>query len=156
MRVLPIDPVILNHGQVSRKTPELWHPPLLTSIPQKQASRDPLVVWRCEGENSGGGQGPLTSLPLPPTTRKDLRLDGYLEYPHTGIIDLQTSMSSSGFEPSPCGTAVSVANNYTVWATPNYCITLTRGLWHSTRRVFSGIKRGASNPRAPNSFFQRF
>ncbi|GFY02827.1 hypothetical protein TNCV_3507071 [Trichonephila clavipes] len=33
-----------------------------------------------EGENPGGGQGPPTSLPLPPTTREDLRLDGYLEY----------------------------------------------------------------------------
>ncbi|GFX28463.1 uncharacterized protein TNCV_1152721 [Trichonephila clavipes] len=28
----------------------------------------------------GCGQGPPTS--LPPTSRKDLRLDGYLEYPH--------------------------------------------------------------------------
>ncbi|GFW60796.1 hypothetical protein TNCV_2672171 [Trichonephila clavipes] len=34
-------------------------------------------------ENPGGGQGPPTSLPLPPTTREDLQLDGYLEYPHT-------------------------------------------------------------------------
>ncbi|GFX73925.1 uncharacterized protein TNCV_397361 [Trichonephila clavipes] len=35
-----------------------------------------------EEENPGGGQGPPTSVPLPPTTREDLRLDGYLEYPH--------------------------------------------------------------------------
>ncbi|GFU29696.1 uncharacterized protein TNCV_4745321 [Trichonephila clavipes] len=35
-----------------------------------------------EGENPGGGQGAPTSLPLPSTTREDLRLDGYLEYPH--------------------------------------------------------------------------
>ncbi|GFW90868.1 uncharacterized protein TNCV_2418611 [Trichonephila clavipes] len=35
-----------------------------------------------EGENPGGGQGPPMSLPLQPTTREDLRLDGYLEYPH--------------------------------------------------------------------------
>ncbi|GFU95338.1 hypothetical protein TNCV_4309371 [Trichonephila clavipes] len=35
-----------------------------------------------EGENPGGGQGPPISLPLPPTTREDLRLDGYLEHPY--------------------------------------------------------------------------
>ncbi|GFX46195.1 hypothetical protein TNCV_2298441 [Trichonephila clavipes] len=32
-----------------------------------------------------------------------------------GTIHLQTSMSSPGFEPSPYGTAVSVANHYTGW-----------------------------------------
>ncbi|GFY27280.1 hypothetical protein TNCV_2069001 [Trichonephila clavipes] len=35
-----------------------------------------------ERENPGGDQGPPTSLPLPPTSREDLRFDGYLEYPH--------------------------------------------------------------------------
>ncbi|GFS64325.1 hypothetical protein TNCV_3955261 [Trichonephila clavipes] len=40
----------------------------------------------------------------------DLRLD-------EGTIHLQTSMSSPGFEPSPNGTAVSIANHYTGWAT---------------------------------------
>ncbi|GFU68563.1 uncharacterized protein TNCV_3064871 [Trichonephila clavipes] len=34
-----------------------------------------------------------------------------------GTIHLQTSMSSLGFEPSPNGTAVSVANHYTGWVT---------------------------------------
>ncbi|GFV65518.1 hypothetical protein TNCV_1737551 [Trichonephila clavipes] len=34
-----------------------------------------------------------------------------------GTIHLQTTMSSPGFEPSPYGTAVSVANHYTGWAT---------------------------------------
>ncbi|GFU46037.1 uncharacterized protein TNCV_4692241 [Trichonephila clavipes] len=29
-----------------------------------------------------GGQGPSTYLSLPPTSREDLWLDGYLEYPH--------------------------------------------------------------------------
>ncbi|GFW05305.1 hypothetical protein TNCV_3358241 [Trichonephila clavipes] len=33
------------------------------------------------GEHSVGGQGPPTSFPLPPTSRVDLRLGGYLEYP---------------------------------------------------------------------------
>ncbi|GFU36189.1 hypothetical protein TNCV_191941 [Trichonephila clavipes] len=32
-------------------------------------------------------------------------------------IHLQTSMSSPGFEPSPYGTTVSVANHYTGWVT---------------------------------------
>ncbi|GFX40487.1 hypothetical protein TNCV_1412971 [Trichonephila clavipes] len=34
------------------------------------------------GRKPWGGQGPPTFLPLPPTRREDLRLDGYLEYPH--------------------------------------------------------------------------
>ncbi|GFU06205.1 hypothetical protein TNCV_4765121 [Trichonephila clavipes] len=34
-----------------------------------------------------------------------------------GTIHLQTSMPSQGFEPSPYGIAVSVANHYTGWAT---------------------------------------
>ncbi|GFX36654.1 uncharacterized protein TNCV_580331 [Trichonephila clavipes] len=33
-------------------------------------------------EHPGGGQGNPTYLPLPPTSREDLRLDGYLKYPH--------------------------------------------------------------------------
>ncbi|GFU16433.1 hypothetical protein TNCV_836141 [Trichonephila clavipes] len=33
-----------------------------------------------------GGQDPNTSLSLPPTTREDLRLDGYLEYLHAKMI----------------------------------------------------------------------
>ncbi|GFV18077.1 uncharacterized protein TNCV_168811 [Trichonephila clavipes] len=39
------------------------------------------VLPNLEGERSGGGQRPPTSLPFPPTTREDLRLDGYLETP---------------------------------------------------------------------------
>ncbi|GFX00054.1 uncharacterized protein TNCV_3080501 [Trichonephila clavipes] len=41
-----------------------------------------LVSTPISRENTWGGQGPPTSLPRPPTTREDLRLDGYLEYPH--------------------------------------------------------------------------
>ncbi|GFS87378.1 uncharacterized protein TNCV_422491 [Trichonephila clavipes] len=43
------------------------------------------TIWlhpNLEGENPGGGQGPPTSLPFPPTTREDLRLDGYLAGPY--------------------------------------------------------------------------
>ncbi|GFX91639.1 hypothetical protein TNCV_3682251 [Trichonephila clavipes] len=39
-----------------------------------------------------------------------------------GTMHSQISMSSPGFEPSPNGTAVSVANHYTGWATScKYC-----------------------------------
>ncbi|GFU00745.1 hypothetical protein TNCV_4818991 [Trichonephila clavipes] len=34
-----------------------------------------------------------------------------------GTIHLQTSMPSPGFEARPYGTAISVANHYTGWAT---------------------------------------
>ncbi|GFV85955.1 uncharacterized protein TNCV_203351 [Trichonephila clavipes] len=40
---------------------------------------DSTPVLRGE-KNPGGGQGPTISLPLPPTSREDLWLDGYLEY----------------------------------------------------------------------------
>ncbi|GFX95948.1 hypothetical protein TNCV_2085281 [Trichonephila clavipes] len=33
-----------------------------------------------------------------------------------GIIHLQTSVPSPGFEPRPHGTAVSITNHYTRWA----------------------------------------
>ncbi|GFU84396.1 hypothetical protein TNCV_4124001 [Trichonephila clavipes] len=66
------------------------------------------------GRTLGDGQGPPTTLPLPPTTRENLRLNGYLEYPHsTKALHLQTSMSSPGFKPSPYGTTVSVTKHYT-------------------------------------------
>ncbi|GFU58286.1 uncharacterized protein TNCV_3646251 [Trichonephila clavipes] len=35
-----------------------------------------------EGEIHRGGQGPPTSLPLPPTSGEDLQLNRYLEYHH--------------------------------------------------------------------------
>ncbi|GFX60042.1 hypothetical protein TNCV_4557231 [Trichonephila clavipes] len=74
---------------------------------------------RDAGEHSGGGQGLPTSIPLLPTSREDLRLDGYLEYYkyRADTIHSQKSISSPGFEPSPYGTAVSVANHSTGWAT---------------------------------------
>ncbi|GFU76751.1 hypothetical protein TNCV_2391461 [Trichonephila clavipes] len=68
-----------------------------------------------EGEYPGGGQGPPTSLPLP-TSREDFRR---FKVPpcREGTIHLQATMSSPGFEPSPNGTEVSVANHYTGWVT---------------------------------------
>ncbi|GFU74575.1 hypothetical protein TNCV_5138961 [Trichonephila clavipes] len=69
-----------------------------------------------EGGNRGGGQVPPTYLPLPSTTREDLRL---FRVPpcRKDTLHSQTSMTSPGFEPSPYGIAVSVANHYTGWAT---------------------------------------
>ncbi|GFW13778.1 hypothetical protein TNCV_1669941 [Trichonephila clavipes] len=72
-----------------------------------------------KGEHPGGDQEPPTSLPLPPTSREDLRL--FKEPPcREGTIHLQTSMSSPGFEPGPNGTAVSVSNPYAGWVTGNH------------------------------------
>ncbi|GFV52740.1 hypothetical protein TNCV_2874111 [Trichonephila clavipes] len=64
-------------------------------------------------------QWPPTSLLLPPTTRKGLAVRWLLGVPpcHKSTIHLQTSMSSPGFEPSPYGTTVSVANHYAGWVT---------------------------------------
>ncbi|GFU43532.1 putative DD41D transposase [Trichonephila clavipes] len=39
---------------------------------------------------------------------------------HEGTIDLQTFTPSSGFEPSPYCTTVSVTNHYTEWAAGYY------------------------------------
>ncbi|GFS90057.1 hypothetical protein TNCV_507571 [Trichonephila clavipes] len=50
-----------------------WHLRLLTSIPPPKGGRLSLDSFRVY---------PLTSLPLPPTSREDLRFGGYLEYPH--------------------------------------------------------------------------
>ncbi|GFX72615.1 uncharacterized protein TNCV_4062111 [Trichonephila clavipes] len=52
---------------------------------------------------------------------ENLRLDGYLEYPHAEkTLYLQTSMPP-GFEPRPNGIAVSVTNLYTGWVGLNCC-----------------------------------
>ncbi|GFY30728.1 hypothetical protein TNCV_3118881 [Trichonephila clavipes] len=40
------------------------------------------VTPQFRGKTPGGSQRPPTSLPLPPTSLEELRLDGYLEYPH--------------------------------------------------------------------------
>ncbi|GFV70888.1 hypothetical protein TNCV_3040831 [Trichonephila clavipes] len=63
----------------------------------------------------GGGQGSSISLPLLTISREDLRARWLLEYPHSAKA--QTSMPPPRFEPRPYGTAVSVANHYTGWAT---------------------------------------
>ncbi|GFT70367.1 hypothetical protein TNCV_2658141 [Trichonephila clavipes] len=68
-----------------------------------------------------GVQGPPSSLTLPPTSREDMRPDGYFRVPSCckGTIHLQTFMPSLGFVPKPFGTAVNVINHYTGWATQN-------------------------------------
>ncbi|GFW44065.1 uncharacterized protein TNCV_998301 [Trichonephila clavipes] len=46
------------------------------------------VIWLCstpilrEVGHSGGGSGPLTSSPFPPSSREELRLNGCVEYPY--------------------------------------------------------------------------
>ncbi|GFV89896.1 transposable element Tcb2 transposase [Trichonephila clavipes] len=54
-------------------------------------------------------------LPIPPTSRGDLRL--FKKNPcREGTIHLQASMSSPGFKLRPNSTTVSVTNHYTGWA----------------------------------------
>ncbi|GFW82877.1 uncharacterized protein TNCV_3494471 [Trichonephila clavipes] len=66
-----------------------------------------------EGKHQGGGLGPSTNLTRGLAARRLFKVPPCRE----GTIHLQTSMSSPGFEPSPSGTAVNVANHYTGWAT---------------------------------------
>ncbi|GFT77698.1 hypothetical protein TNCV_4245651 [Trichonephila clavipes] len=63
----------------------------------------------------GVAKGLPPLIPLPPTSREDLQLDGYLKHPpcREGTVLLQTSMPPPGFEPRPNGTDVSDANHYT-------------------------------------------
>ncbi|GFX30500.1 hypothetical protein TNCV_3461511 [Trichonephila clavipes] len=119
-------------GKVSKTTNALDVRRLPT--PLKTSER---FLWWCydfarfhpnfEVEHPGGGPGLFTSLPYPPTSREDLRLDDYLEYPNAkkalfrvpscreGPIHLQKSMLSPGFEPRAYDTVVSVANHFTGW-----------------------------------------
>ncbi|GFX30177.1 hypothetical protein TNCV_1962841 [Trichonephila clavipes] len=58
---------------------------------------------------------PPTCPPLPPTSRDDLWLYGYLEYPHAAktLHIYKHPFPSPGFEPRPYGTAVSIGNHNT-------------------------------------------
>ncbi|GFS83242.1 hypothetical protein TNCV_599961 [Trichonephila clavipes] len=59
--------------------------------------------------------------PNPPTSREDLRLEGYLENPHAAkALHLQASMPSPGIEPRLYDTLVSVTNHYIRWATLSF------------------------------------
>ncbi|GFW78077.1 hypothetical protein TNCV_135471 [Trichonephila clavipes] len=68
-----------------------------------------------EGESLEGGQGPLTSLPIPPTSREDFRLNGCLIYHHAAKA-LNIHKHPCILRVSNTGTAVSVANHHTGWA----------------------------------------
>ncbi|GFW73609.1 uncharacterized protein TNCV_1540641 [Trichonephila clavipes] len=61
----------------------------------------------------GGSQEPPTSLPLPPATREDLWLDGYLEYPHAmkALYIYKHPCLPQDSNPGP--TAWQSANHYT-------------------------------------------
>ncbi|GFT79092.1 uncharacterized protein TNCV_3094491 [Trichonephila clavipes] len=110
--LLATDHVILNHGQVTWTTPELAPPLLTITPHQREdvSALDRFNVHRCPTRRvfSGTGFEPVTkqatvrylyhsataatwgdqrerppaSLPFPSTSREDLLLDGYLEYPH--------------------------------------------------------------------------
>ncbi|GFS86219.1 hypothetical protein TNCV_660981 [Trichonephila clavipes] len=69
-----------------------------------------------EREHSGGGQG-TADLSSPSTNlTRGLAARRLFKVPyHKGTIHLKTSTSSLGFEPSPNGTTVSVANHYIGW-----------------------------------------
>ncbi|GFU99846.1 hypothetical protein TNCV_506671 [Trichonephila clavipes] len=73
------------------------------------------------------GQGPPPLFSFTNHTR-GLKARWLLRVPpcRKATILLQTSMSSTGFEPSPYGTVVSVANHYTGCSTPAILQTLTR------------------------------
>ncbi|GFV74520.1 hypothetical protein TNCV_5129621 [Trichonephila clavipes] len=60
---------------------------------------------------------PSTNLTRGPAARRLFKVPPCREGTIHDTIHLQTSMSSPGFKPSPNGTAVSVANHYTGWAT---------------------------------------
>ncbi|GFW83359.1 hypothetical protein TNCV_2544571 [Trichonephila clavipes] len=71
-----------------------------------------------EGEHLGGGSGPHLSSPSTNLTKGLAARRLFIVPPCCkGTIHLQTSMSSLGFEPSPYGTAICIANHYTGWAT---------------------------------------
>ncbi|GFU17100.1 hypothetical protein TNCV_1853591 [Trichonephila clavipes] len=87
--------------------------------------------------------------PLPPTLREDLRLDGYLEYPHAAKA-LQASIYSPGLEPRPYGTAVSVTYHYWIGDSPRvaeqYDVNIQTLTWRCDGRgnlVISGSSAGA-------------
>ncbi|GFS83283.1 hypothetical protein TNCV_600291 [Trichonephila clavipes] len=70
---------------------------------------------RFRGRTPWGGQGSPTTFPLPPNSREDLRLDSYLKYPHAGkALYIYKHPCPPVLEPRPNGTAVSVANHYTL------------------------------------------
>ncbi|GFW13618.1 hypothetical protein TNCV_1210841 [Trichonephila clavipes] len=71
------------------------------------------------GEHSGGGSGVSHLSSSSPNHTRRLAARPLFRVPpcRKDTIHLQISMSSPGFEPSPYGTSISVANHYTGWAT---------------------------------------
>ncbi|GFT87239.1 hypothetical protein TNCV_2310341 [Trichonephila clavipes] len=67
--------------------------------------------------NPESGKRPPTSLPT--NLKRGLVAQRLFRVPQCreGTIHLQTFIPSPGFELRPCGTAVSVTNHYTRWAT---------------------------------------
>ncbi|GFX22021.1 hypothetical protein TNCV_2429271 [Trichonephila clavipes] len=83
-----------------------------------------------EGALPGGDQGSQTSLPPPPISRVNLRLDGYLEYTDAAktLYIYKHPCLPPGFEPRPYGVAVSVINHYAGWAVSDQFTCICRKL----------------------------
>ncbi|GFW72377.1 uncharacterized protein TNCV_704141 [Trichonephila clavipes] len=134
--LLGTDHVILNHDQVTWTIPEL-SPPFLTPTSHQRedvSALDRFNVHRCptqpvwqydlarfhpnfEGGHLGVVRGLPPLYPFHQPQERTCSSTAILSTPcRKGTIHLQTSMSSPGFEPSPYGTAVSIANHYTGWA----------------------------------------
>ncbi|GFW29172.1 hypothetical protein TNCV_4132481 [Trichonephila clavipes] len=86
---------------------------------------------------------------------KDLLLDDYLRKPSCceGIIHLQTSMTS-GFEPGPNGTAISVTNHSTRWVAHNMNILKT--ILHPEPIYIVSLQSGPSKPVLRMSFSDEY
>ncbi|GFT23202.1 hypothetical protein TNCV_1859111 [Trichonephila clavipes] len=71
------------------------------------------VQLKYRGRKPWGSQGPPTN------HTRGLAAGRLFRVPpcRKGTVHLETPMSSPGFEPCPYGSAVSVANHYTGWAT---------------------------------------
>ncbi|GFW53130.1 hypothetical protein TNCV_3293771 [Trichonephila clavipes] len=95
-----------------------------TRVPQPE-----LQATMSGSRKTGATVRVFTSLSLPPTSREDLRLNGYLEYPipqtHYTFISIH---AFSGIRTQTYGTAVSVANHYTEWATNKNFHAMYKGL----------------------------
>ncbi|GFV67586.1 hypothetical protein TNCV_4622661 [Trichonephila clavipes] len=71
-----------------------------------------------EVEHPGGGQRPLTSLPLPSTSQEDLRLEGYLDYLYAAKALYIYKHASLLRDSIPGSTAQQSTSCSTIWDRP--------------------------------------
>ncbi|GFU24009.1 hypothetical protein TNCV_3332221 [Trichonephila clavipes] len=117
-----ISKIFLSGQDVKQLLSFTWLPdmtlPLETSSSNIHIVKTPFYLHALRSTEDRGGQKPPTNLTRGLAARRLFRVPPCRE----GTIHLQTSPSSLGFEPSPYGTAVSVANHYTGRATFGMCI----------------------------------